>query len=823
MVIVAAYSQPPAITEAVEFRRLKLTTTDQVSGNVSPLPNTRIRLTDRSTSQSRKNLEDLTIETDSNGVAIVPAYSEGAPIHFALKVESDQYFLPELRMMTKWDAEELTLNLIELQKIKGHVEISGTQDSGSLWSAPVTATVLDNSSWDTRPMTPMRTAVHSVQVPSDGHFEIRIPRGKNHFANLTLTSPGLYTEYFFLGHNQAHPKHISIADVVSHPLRIRMEPAPIIVGHVSQPGGDPFPDVHIKATPKDIQFFAVQSIVQIPETRTDQRGDFRLPIHFRGDHSLTANQGISFVESTTLTSLNEQFTWNIRFHSPGTISGKAVDADGRPVPNAIVRSAKVGDSSQFSPWSTRTDIDGHFIWDSAPRQTIQFLAQRPGVVDNVYAEVDLRESDTSEVTIQFGRPFQFRYHVIDSLSLNPVENLSISLGTARNQYLPEIHQWRAPFDLQRDEGLFVYTSSEVLPSPQRHKLLFTAPGYLPFESDFLDQDQILEGTIALDRGHGPHGIILDAQGLPVPDCTVFMTGLGSYQIQKSGAVSFFGSPPPPVTHSLNDGSFSLPASLAQSMIVAIHNRGFASAHYISTSSQEPFILNLSPLATLRGVLKKSDGSPWSGIELKLAPYISNDPFAPRLTAGSHSAITDENGAFEMQELPPIRARILQSFHLNDVPMGGGFTQSIDLAQLPPEPLILGHFGTTATAHLDIPQTLLDNFEYHFIFATISEPLPEPSPKIRSNPRLLNIWRNSSHYLDRQANITSRVADASQDGSLVFHNLPKGDYILRARIYKQNPKNARAQLETVLSYQQEIHLTEDSLPTVHLGRITPGNP
>lgn len=500
-----------------------------------------------------------------------------------------------------------------------------------------------------------------------------------------------------------------------------------------------------------------------------------------------------------------------------------MDADGHPVANAIIRLAKVNDSSQFSPWSARTDSDGRFLWDAAPRQSIQLLAQRPGVTDNVYAEVDLRESDQAGVTLQFGRPFHFRYQVIDSLTLNPVENLSIFLGTARNPYLPEIHQWRAPLDLQREGGMYIHQSNEVLPSPERHKLLFSAPGYLAFESDFLEKDQILEGTIALNRGPGPHGTILDAQGLPVANCTVFMTGLGSYQIQKSGTVSIFGSPPPPVTQSRGDGSFSLPASLAQSVIVAINDLGFASAPYNATSAQEPFILKLTPLANLKGVLKKSDGSPWPGIELKLVPYPSNDPFAPKLSAGAHSAVTDENGSFEIQGLPPIRARILQSFYLNDIPMGGGFSHCIDLAQLPAEPLILGHFGTTATAHLDIPKTLLDHFEHHFIFATISEPMPEPSPKIRSNPRLLNIWRNSSHYLDRMANLTSRVADATHNGTLVFQNLPKGDYILKANIYRKEPGNSRAQLESVLTYQQEIHLTQDSTPITDLGRISPQNP
>jgi beta-lactamase regulating signal transducer with metallopeptidase domain/protocatechuate 3,4-dioxygenase beta subunit len=119
------------------------------------------------------------------------------------------------------------------------------------------------------------------------------------------------------------------------------------------------------------------AVSSIPTTSTDSEGRFRFS-HARPGRLLLlakakgrapALNGIDAKEGSAPVA--------IRLGLPSTVSGRVLDSEGKPIPDAVVNIAIWRDSQAFGEY-LKTDADGRFRWEDAPPEPVRIHVTHPG-------------------------------------------------------------------------------------------------------------------------------------------------------------------------------------------------------------------------------------------------------------------------------------------------------------------------------------------------------------------------------------------------------------------------------------------------------------
>ena len=202
---------------------------------------------------------------------------------------------------------------------------------------------------------------------------------------------------------------------------------------------------------------------------------------------------------------------------PGnTIRGRALDEEGKPVPDARV---VVGDwrGWAFEEILMVTDAEGRFVWHSAPADQITIHVNRwdyrgdphlatPGLKENVWK---LRPTYSAELK------------VVDLESRKPIRRFDVAQarfdgagGFTRDQ--------------RKNTGFYGRGFVNFDAPAFRWRLVVTAQGYQPFESRIIAQgpgQQQMEIKL-VKRAYGekgcPSGLIVDSDGKPLSDAEIML-------------------------------------------------------------------------------------------------------------------------------------------------------------------------------------------------------------------------------------------------------------------------------------------------------------
>lgn len=231
--------------------------------------------------------------------------------------------------------------------------------------------------------------------------------------------------------------------------------------------------------------------------------------------------------------------------------------------------------------------------------------------------------------------------VLDASDGAPVPRFRITPGLRRDPGSARF-QWQRGRSVEGTKGSFL-----IEMSGKGGGVVFRveAPGYLPVISEPLALGQT-NCVLRLTRGNGPRGTVRLPDGTPLPNTEViYLSGDEQTSIAPDGRAGTFGQYEKQVTDST--GRFSFAPKLGQGELVAGCPSGFGRLSLASSGGTNDLIVQ--PWAEVRGRLVKG-GKPIQNEHVDLSFHAEWKPGRPHI--GLHGTITDEQGRFTIDHVPP---------------------------------------------------------------------------------------------------------------------------------------------------------------------------
>lgn len=325
------------------------------------------------------------------------------------------------------------------------------------------------------------------------------------------------------------------------------------------------------------------------------------------------------------------------------LSGRVVDTEGKPLTNAEIH---VVNGPRYHIRRS-TDAEGRYLTGSLPV---------PIGIMNVQVSIAGFMQTFRIVERPVEEPLDFVLHrelhvfgqVIDALTGIPLDRFRIRACTvdADGKIKPE-----ASTDSGGD-GHYKHTFTYFCETG--YVIAIEADGYLPAASRVIginERNPVID--LALTRGTGPAGTVVDVNGLPVVAAWI-------YAIPENAQAWYWQSLPSPssdmqpltpeypLTKTGEDGRFSFEPIYQLRHIMALADQGICSITVEALERTK--VLMLQPWAEVRGTIHTSLGSPVKGQFIE----IQSLPEAP-VRFGykwSLSTNTDDQGALKINRVPP---------------------------------------------------------------------------------------------------------------------------------------------------------------------------
>lgn len=772
----------PDTPEKMEIQLVPASNAVEFDDMENPFEGAEVLLSDRKTFRG-KELENFKTITGASGKASIPIKELDERTLFHLTISKKGLYIPKLRLTGGQTLNALRIPVYPVIQLKGSLRLSD-EDKKVDWSKEKIG-IQPKISFNLRPFYPV-APVEYKEINEDGTWSIEIPFAGDAYTNLIFGGKEVEMKYFFLGHNSSNKNHIPINKVEEYDWDLTVKPSTKIYGFIADHLGSPRQGVKLKAQPVNRDMYALSQTGMLSIYETDQNGNYEFSFPFPDGFKLAVQDGVAHFTSKSFESNNTRNEWNVEFPEPRSLILKA-EKDGEEDPEDVKFYISLVD--RMAPMireAMAANEDGIYEWKEAPKSDITISAYAKGQTSPLKKQIPASLANGSTIKFLFRQPFGIDIEVLDSISLQPIENPKILKGTAWNIYnTTEIVQWVPYTNAKLVKGRLVYKSTRQLPESQGHQFVIHAPGYLPYDTGLVPAYGSLKKDIKLDRGSGPNGQVIDSSGESVTDCKVFLEGLGTQYI----------SPGPTLTHTRTEitltsknGRFELPAILPECQVIALSEKGFCRKPWNSKTGE--LELQLEPFKTIRGILKKSNGEPWANQRIKVDTNVGNSYNNLRTQHDAFVTTTDEGGNFSIEGLPPIELVIRHGKRVGISGFISGQSQVIPANWDSNVPITVGGKDWQVKGKLDLPEDSISQIDRSMSYATITEAAPVPPKRIRENPNLYTLWRRSNKYKNLINNRSVRVGNLQEDGTIIFENVPEGKYLLNVRLNKQKDLNAR---------------------------------
>jgi uncharacterized GH25 family protein len=519
------------------------------------------------------------------------------------------------------------------------------------------------------------------------------------------------------------------------------------------------------------------------ETKTDEEGKFTL-------HNLETDKGgwagddgkilfsamaDGFAPETLKQKIDTNAPAEIIFHlKPGAvISGKVVDKQGEPIEKVrVVLEGNSPDGERYESFefSTTTDKDGKFVWNSAPNQPMPFYIGKMGYQQK--RNVTLKSGEENVVTLLHGR--QVIGKVLDAETGQPVTQFHIVSGRKiGDQFYGDSYGAK---DFTSNDGSFTFEIGEE----QNNGIQASAKDYaekietLPPAKD----EAPVELTIELKPSPALEGTVITPNGQPVSGAKVALVEevadrVRSVRISNGRIDSFSGGK---VVTTDQAGHFSIPSPTETGTVFASAQEGFASASLEQVRGSG--VLTLQLFGRIEGVLLRGD-APAEGQELTLSSPNPNFFFAE-----GYRVTTDGSGKFSFEKVPAgtwsvarLIATSLHSSsysHFTPVTVAAGQTAYVTLGGV--DATLQGHvsFGSDS-AETDLR-----------IFGSLSTTL-SPLPAGLSGDELRKFY-SSPEWKEQLKTRKFYSVVVGKDGSVNLDSVAPGDYTLTITAQKASDES-----------------------------------
>jgi protocatechuate 3,4-dioxygenase beta subunit len=466
---------------------------------------------------------------------------------------------------------------------------------------------------------------------------------------------------------------------------------------------------------------------------------------------------------------------DIRLSPRKPLHGRVVDAQGRPLPGAVVRSATEFGFAGLE-WEAEADADGRFVWYEAPASGTYMLNIEKPPFRQIVALLLPGGSDDLEIILH--RPQHLHGTVTDAATGRPIERFVVieGWGPIRPGWSPDWHR-----DSARSfaGGQYDLTRSGI-EQQMVHSLRVEADGYEA--ADFLgfpDGTEDLAHDFSLHRAVRLAGVVRGADGRPMAGVDVVLTGSGSQADIENGRLlpgsSMYRSPR---MRTGPDGRYEFRPQGHRVSVIAAHDSGIAvcSADDLAASTD----LTLSPWARIEGRLMVGD-QPASG-ERVVARLM-----APGWGGVSSYKHTLASGRFVMDRVAPGRIMVYRRVETQDQGWMASHPVFLDVKPGETVRIQLGGTGRPVVGRLAIPEGVkLSQFAAGHVHGSLVPVLPEPPTPddflAFDSERLAAWWEALSRTPEGRAYVEdhdrSYAVALRPDGTFRVEDVPPGRYVLK---------------------------------------------
>jgi len=501
------------------------------------------------------------------------------------------------------------------------------------------------------------------------------------------------------------------------------------------------------------------------------------------------------------------------------IFGRVVDESGRGLEEVHVV-ADTWRGHRSIDWGTETDAKGWFEWNDAPADEVLIdIVKRNYMSVRNYTMVP---SD-KEYIVTMHRELRISGKVVDVETGKPIPEFKlvpgIDWGTGRAV------NWE-----RRRTSLFTqgqYEISFTFPYPS-HLIRIEADGYIPgISRPFKSEDGDTNCDFSLKKGTGPEGVVLATNGTLLSGAEVILCTLsqGAYirngrNVQKSDSQYI---------ETKKDGTFSFLPQTDPYTLVVIHDRGYAEVtpEDLEVSSE----IKLQQWGRVEGMLKigTKPGPNKNMTVLYEKPYDEN---APRIYHDC-DAITDNDGHFVFDRLPPGKARVCRSIKTSERTTSYSHGMPVEVVSGKTAKISIGGTGRPVVGKILVPSDFKEPINWSYGHNSLSLKSPErPGPE---NPDKMSTeerrawyeqWNESEEgraFLEKEQRQRRNYAiKLEHDGSFRVEDVPTGKYNLSIRVHEPPAANACGFGELIGSVQHEFEVTKmpggRSDDTLELGNL-----
>ncbi len=503
-------------------------------------------------------------------------------------------------------------------------------------------------------------------------------------------------------------------------------------------------------------------------TQTDEAG------HFEFRHLRSLNQSFLLTvqapgfapQRRELPSVKDLAPVDLVLEPASLLIGRVVDSAGRPIADAFL-TTEDWNGWRTVKWQGRTDANGMFVWDYPPHDAIAIRISKSG-----YREFERQVvADDREQTFVLARPTTIQGSVTDSETGRTVDRFKLTPGARWPGGTRATWQTSEGWVKWFTDGRYSYTFSG---DAGTYAVRIEAEGYLPVESPFVDANESeVTIDIALTKGQGPSGYVLDANAAPVEGAEVFWHK--TILIQDG---EIMGRTQPAYAKTDREGRFAFKPEDREDLFVAICEQGIGVvAHEELVDSG---IIMLTPWARVQGQLRIGT-RPGANRRLQL---VSQERFLGSIAHCTNETSTDEQGRFVFERVHPGEFRLYNQIY----------------EVLPGQTLELYLGGTSRTVKGELALSIPADVPIwpDLYLAAIGEPVPfEKYPKPpgyeQMSPDEIEAWMERygqtaegkayADWLGRMYHQPSRNLRVEMDGRSGFHvdNVEPGGYALKGVI------------------------------------------
>ncbi len=586
-------------------------------------------------------------------------------------------------------------------------------------------------------------------------------------------------------------------------LVIAMSAGLSVAGTVQDSNGNPIPGAKIR----QVRFNSENEHSQ----NTGPSGAFDLQGLAPGEQTL-AVQADGFAPAVQTLQLVSNVP-SLRFQlGPGQVlRGRITDDVGHPVADAFIETTRqVVDKIK---WSTNTDADGRFEWNSAPPEPLLYSVLAEGF-DPAYGRSLPADGSDHEIKLSASHPdkdtIQIMGTVADAETGRPLDDFKVFTSDLDPDYAFPLE-----FTTTGGDGKFKFSLS-TNSNHSGYRVQIEKDGYLPAVSaDLLRTGGNQQLDLKLLKGSGPAGVVLLPNGQPAVNATALLcTSLSGVTLGGEGSVVQKGLNTTIYTAPTDvNGKFSLPPAVAPQGVIIVHDQGFLDI--------SPARLALGGTVTLK---------PWGGVQGRLV--LDSRPAAnERIVAANQvvhytdtgravgyltyrfEATTDADGKFSFDKVPPGPCRVfvekraansIYASHSKMLDINSGVVTEVEL----------GGSGRSVLGRALLPDSVapVDWRNSPVVLRGKTGEQPGLAPKRADFPTLEAFIAASESRSQAFQQQQSFVALCQADGSFVVPDVPAGTYEMRisANDLKANsatPRDPIAQPELVGSLLRDVVVPE----------------